>query len=968
VGALETGGAYSDSYLEGLLALGRDVEAVAQAKYQHDAKARFNSLLKIYRRLMEQARSAPGSSLLGGIAKDLSDIALEIERDSDRATALGAFGVALPSTDPGTGNRYLRTAEELLERAQSGRVHGFRDLAKLLADARDPRAGQFIRRAALAAGKDRTFLQVVAESFVHPGLADEVAWFVDLVRGVDVDDRDYLMRWACSGLISLRRFDQAEGIVAAITDGGERAHAAANLAEAIGDADAKRARRILREAAPVVAAGKNGMHKADQFGEIAAALARLSDPAADELFAAGEKAARDSEMHPYNRKSTLSKLAARLVDGGRFERAQDIAASIGDPSIRLQMDWFLVNSYTAAGRYDDAAKIARDNPHTADRDSGLALVASALAAKREFDRAEKVIASIGEVLSTKARAIGDLALGLIADGQLDRAIAMARGMPSGATQAELLALLAAKLGSGGDSRADELLVEAVAAAHELQMKEARRERDEAAAALSAALVCLKQLHVAEQVARHIGNDQQKAWALATVAARLKGQAPKRAGRLFDEAEELSENAPVSPRRLQFLRDVSVMSSSDLVDRNLRKMGSRRSEALATRLLEAGEYDRVGKIAENIWEDHRKADILNQLAGALAKARDRRAARAIALAREAAAASEYQPEKLLTELAVLLVPTRPKLASAILHEAEESAGDQRRHVEILCDFAEAYLPRDRAPARALCERALTIARKAPEEDRVELLVRVAAAFDRLGSHARADKIINALREAEKKATAWAASAAVRAETSFLTRAEEAARRIPAQYPAQRAGALVSVASGLAETNDARATEVFAEAGKIAGRISDPEIRSYALRDVAEGLTKAGRLEEAAKMAGGIPSGATKSAALSELAEAYAANGNLKEAFVTLAMRSIASADEDDRPLDDFIRVIAGWTPHLERANHGWTLSMLSEVTEVAGWHRPDWSMIHKLLPQSRRFATGSPARAESARGVRGGSLS
>jgi hypothetical protein len=960
--AHETASAYDESYLEALVALGRDVEAVAFAKYQYDAEARFRSLLNVYRRIAERANSASATTAvreargnLFPVVRDLGQFAHEIESNDKRAIAFGALGVALLKADPKTGNRYLRTAEELLDRVRDGRMHGFLGLAALLADAGDTRAGQFIHRAVLAAGNDRHMLQIVAEALSHPGLADEIAWFVDLVCHLDVSDFDkgYVIGWACNGLISLRRFDQAEAVIATITDGREWVQAAVNLAKAVVGTDAPRARRILHEAAGMVVSAGNGMQKADQFGEIAAALAGLGDTAADDLFAAGEKAARDPQMHPYNQKLALSKLAVRLVDGGRFEQAQEIAVSIEDPNIRLQMDSFLVDSYAAAGRYDEAVKTAGSIPQVAQRDSALSSVASALAAKRDFDRAEKVIDSMGEVLSTKARAIGDLARALVVDGQVDRAIGMAQRMPRGTTQAELLAFLAATLGKTCDPRAAKLLMEAAAATHDVQMQKAGSERDDAAAALSAALVQLKQLRVAEQVARRIGSDLSKALALVTVAAKLKAHAPKRAAMLFDEAEELSKNAPVSARRRQFLHDISVISSKNLVERNLRKVESYRSETLATQLLDAGEYQRVGKLAEDIYEDHRKADLLNRLAGVLAKAKDRNATRAIATARKAAGASEYRPAELLTELATLLVPIRPKLAYAIFHDADEIPADPDRRVKMVCDFAAACAPRDRTRARDLSDRAWTIARKAPEEDRADLLVRVAGAFDRLARHDRADKIISGLKDADKQAAGWAAAAAVRAEIGSLTQAEEAAQRILGEYPAQRARALTSIAAAFAAANDSRAREIFAEAAKIAGRISDAERRSYALQDVVAGLTRAGRLHDAAETAVGIPAGTAKSDALSELAAAYAADGDLKEAFVTLAMRTIESVPEyQRRPLDDFVKVIAGWTSHLERANRGLALTTVREVTDVAGWLRPDWLMIHKLFLPSQRAGTAT----------------
>jgi hypothetical protein len=130
----------------------------------------------------------------------------------------------------------------------------------------------------------------------------------------------------------------------------------------------------------------------------------------------------------------------------------------------------------------------------------------------------------------------------------------------------------------------------------------------------------------------------------------------------------------------------------------------------------------------------------------------------------------------------------------------------------------------------------------------------------------------------------------------------------QDPSSQSDALREMATALASSGDVRAKEVFAEAAALANRITTDSIRAE-------------RLEK--------------------LATAQCEAGFFSDALTTLGQRK----------LDDFLLVLAGWSPVLERREHGSTLKALYEAAGVAGWLRSDWRNLEPLL-------TNTPAASES----------
>jgi hypothetical protein len=158
-------------------------------------------------------------------------------------------------------------------------------------------------------------------------------------------------------------------------------------------------------------------------------------------------------------------------------------------------------------------------------------------------------------------------------------------MPRGRATEDTLASLAARLARAGNRNAPDLLALAADAAAAAQTREAASSHDDALVAVVRALSRLGDHHAAEQIAMLVEGWDAKVSAIISAAEGARASNPQDAQRLFDEAVKLVD-APVSERRMQFFRDISVIGQKNLVDRNMEKDRLRRKRVLAEKLAAA----------------------------------------------------------------------------------------------------------------------------------------------------------------------------------------------------------------------------------------------------------------------------------------------------------------------------------------------------------------------------------------------
>lgn len=666
----EHAGAYSDIYLGALAAMGREREAIGLARFRDDRAARFQGLMTVFKRLTGVQEPEGGSAqsrksraeTIAMLVEALQRVARGIERDESRAVALGELGAELANAGIAPPNDLFGEAEAILGSPEGNqdRMHGYRRLAVCLADIGDARAEKLYRQAiGLAIGMSgnarSSSLQGLAEDLRLPGMEGNARLLVETIRQMEsARDRGYLLGWVTNSLMEIGRFDDAEKVARSIDRVSERAETLQQLADGLAALDRARAIRILRDAADCAMTDENSIGRAYNLGLIASSLANLGDPQADKLYAAAEKAANDPRMPQWNRRFALSHLARNLVSGGRLRQAERIAGSIRDPNLRMDMDEGLADRLAGAGRFDEAEQAALSIPHHDARDRSLSQVAGALTRAKMFDRAEQICRSIGDVLDRRSQALGELALALAQDGQLDRAIRTAQSMPPGEGRSDVFASLAAALAPADRARAEELLDLAGESVAGIERGQASWRHDQALSSLSAALAAAGEYRLSEAIARRIQSIGERVSALLLVAKSLREAAQEGANDLFDELGQIVR-APLDERSGQLFHDLSVIRGRDLVGPNVKRIESRRLADLSVGLSQAGECVRAEKLALSIEEPQERAKALIGLAGALAKAGSDALPRIVNKAEKAAQSTrdEKRGTQLLGELEAAL---------------------------------------------------------------------------------------------------------------------------------------------------------------------------------------------------------------------------------------------------------------------------------------------------------------------------
>jgi len=109
-----------------------------------------------------------------------------------------------------------------------------------------------------------------------------------------------------------------------------------------------------------------------------------------------------------------------------------------------------------------------------------------------------------------------------------------------------------------------------------------------------------------------------------------------------------------------------------------------------------------------------------------------------------------------------------------------------------------------------------------------------------------------------------------------------------------------------------------------------------------LARAGATSDAAEVIRSIPPGEAKDEAVRELAEAFARAGDPVNALATLGSLPIAPRAGYSPPMDAWFVAVAHWTDHLERARPGLVGPLLSSALDVAGWIRPDWAKVARVV--------------------------
>jgi hypothetical protein len=672
--------------------------------------------------------------------------------------------------------------------------------------------------------------------------------------------------------------------------------------------------------------------------ELPALWVRLGQPQRGEALARG---ITDSSAQAY----ALSAVAEGLAKAGQWDRAEQTARSITSLALRAEALTQVAQALAEVNR-DRAVALATEAEQIAHRitDPDLhvdaqalrqavrTVVAKALAAVGEWDRAEQIARSITR-LNYRAEGLSGVAQAL-AEVDHDRAVALATdaeqtisSITDPGSHGQTLRAVAEALATVGQrDRAVALATEAEQIAHRNTDPEAQAWRLQTVVQI---LAIVGQWDRAEQIARSIANLALRAEALTQVAEALAEVNHDRAIALATEAEQTahritdpSVRARTQSAVVQALgeidrdRAVALATEAEQTTRSITSLALRAGTLTAISQVLAGvDYDRAVALAtdaeratRNVTNPTAHAEALTAVVQALAEVNQDRA---VALATDA---KQIAHSITGLDLGIHTHAVRVEVAKALAAVGEWDRAEQiarsiaspSHRVWTLMDLAQALAEVDHDRAVALATDAEQTARSITDlKAQAEALRTVveALAVTRQWDHAEqiARSITDPFSQASAlttvakglaKAEQWGhAEQTARSITNLALRAEaltalvEAVARVDRDHALALAGeaeqtarsitrldyraeGLSAAAQVLAEVDRDRAIALATDAEQIAHRITDPEAQARALSAVVEALADIGQLDHAEQIAHSITEPSLRAWALSEVAHALA----------------------------------------------------------------------------------------------------
>ncbi len=424
-----------------------------------------------------------------------------------------------------------------------------------------------------------------------------------------------------------------------------------------------------------------------------------------------------------------------------------------------------------------------------------------------------------------------------ATGRIERAEALARGLPDRGRQATALA--------------------------EVAVAAARTDSD-----------------VAERLALELERPAQRAATLADVAVALAGHDPDAAARVLARLDP-------RPRSAALLR-IALSTAGPSVERVGALLASceadddRTTAARSVLAAAAGDLSRAERVLADVRDpdDRARAGAALALAAARAGRLDvgdriaarlpvvRRGAALVELLRGAATASDAQAiDRFATLLRKAASGARPDdavgmcaAAAGVLAGLPEDMTGLISELDVACEAAVDAVTVPRHRDRARC--------------------RMAAARAAAGDWPGAERALSTV-EAPDLRVDGLADVAVAVAALSPDRAEATARRIVDLR--RRMMALTSVAARLAESGHRdRAARLATEVEQLARTVPDPARTAVLAGAVAAGLAAIGDPDAAVALAGGLPDAGHRSAVLVDVVEALAARGDVDDAAVVAAL--------------------------------------------------------------------------------------
>lgn len=299
-------GTFSDDDLQMLIRLGREDDALAQARLRRAPTQKFNGLLAVYDAVVEKGK--PEAELL----EQARQIADEISDELDRMEKLGRLTVAF---------------------AKTGQIDLARQAANAITD--EHRKAQVLRDAAMALFQGRQFEHALE-------LMDTIA---------DERHRVEALTTVWRALAQSGEFDQFRRIIDATPDVNLSTIVLNELARA--HARAGQFGQAQQTADSILGA----YYKVQALGELASALARVKQFDCANAIVEQARQTADTITHRFWMEWAQATLARALAQTGQFDRASQIAAAITDDTPRGWAMGGLASALVQAGQFDRARQL-----------------------------------------------------------------------------------------------------------------------------------------------------------------------------------------------------------------------------------------------------------------------------------------------------------------------------------------------------------------------------------------------------------------------------------------------------------------------------------------------------------------------------------------------------------------------------------------------------------------------------------
>ncbi len=637
---------------------------------------------------------------------------------------------------------------------------------------------------------------------------------------------------------------------------------------------------LLEDALEVAQHIPNDVERVKALADLAVAFTQASDVRADAVFDQAQ-VVRESIVDEGHQTEAAYALVRTLAEAERFDQATAIAQTIKEDSWRMAGSRELVTSLSKAKRFEAANKIARDIEPDDLRAAALSRLGAAMALERDFH----------------------------ATAVLDKAYHLAYSVQDDHRRAYALREAAVALAQADDSRASEAFK---LARQVIESFRSDHDKTWALVPLAEALAQTGRRDEAIEVTRSIQDYQDRASALHIVARVLAQTGDLRANSLVEEAVQLVR----SRDPYQQLDPLIKLATA------LAKVGNQLTSAI---------FERAIALARFLPDDRDWSQSRRDLAVALLRA---------------GRFTEAEEVRELVKNAILFEEVQSELAAALAEagrfdEALSIACSIERDVEQATALGRVTV--ELAESGCLDEARQVLASIPRDFNRATSLIALAAVLVRIGDDSAEATFGDAYKQALSidegylsdllQATALSDLAVAFAHAGRFDKAMEIVPLIRATIDWARAmGGIALAWIQIHPDQQDQADTLFNAVWRLGQDLQDDWERGRVLLVLAEALAKGERLEEAKKAALLIQAPLQRSEALTDLAAAYARAHQFSEALTALGTRE----------LDDFLQSLAEWAEAFEQVEPAFSVAVLREASEVAGWVRPDWWQIHELL--------------------------